>query len=242
MRPHPASDIFRVPKTATFGWLFHARAVFMSENDSYRTKDILQGWSGLYHSPMKSGKAPYVPRSDLEKTLKAQERYRYAARDRAILMLSHFLGLRAKELAALRIGDVFDPHSGQLKEVVRLLAVMTKGERFREVFMVNEEARASLLTYLRTRSLRHMDAPLFQSQRGGHFSANSMQRLVAICYRRANIRASSHSGRRSFATRLIENGADIYAVKELLGHSSIVTTQAYFSSSPERLKKFAAMA
>jgi integrase/recombinase XerD len=196
----------------------------------------------LYHSLMKSGKAPYIPRDQLEKTLKAQERFRFAARDRAILMLSHFMGLRAKELAALRIGDVFDPHTGQVREVVRLLAAMTKGERFREVFLVNEEARTSVLTYLRTRSLRYMDAPLFQSQRGGHFSANSMQRLVAICYRRANVRGSSHSGRRSYATRLIENGADIYAVKELLGHSSIVTTQAYFSSSPERLKKFAALA
>lgn len=191
---------------------------------------------------MKSGKAPYIPHSDLEKTLKAQERFRFADRDRAILMLSHFMGLRAKELAALRLGDVFDPHTGQVREVVRLLAVMTKGERFREVFLVNLEARAAVLTYLRTRSLRHMDAPLFQSQRGGHFSANSMQRLVAICYGRANIRGSSHSGRRSYATRLIEHGADIYAVKELLGHSSIVTTQAYFSTSPERLKKFAALA
>jgi integrase/recombinase XerD len=191
---------------------------------------------------MKSGKAPYVPRDALQKTLAAQERYRFAERDRAILMLSHFMGLRAKELAALRIGDVFDPHSGQVKEVVRLLASMTKGERFREVFLVNEEARTAVLTYLRTRSLRYMDAPLFQSQRGGHFSANSMQRLVAICYGRANVRGSSHSGRRSYATRLIENGADIYTVKELLGHSSIVTTQAYFTTSPERLKRFAAMA
>lgn len=191
---------------------------------------------------MKSGKAPYIPPSDLEKTLKAQDRYRFAERDKAILMLSHFMGLRAKELAALRLGDVFDPHTGQVREVVRLLSSMTKGERFREVFLVNEHARTSVLTYLRTRSLRHMDAPLFQSQRGGHFSANSMQRLVAICYARANVRGSSHSGRRSYATRLIEHGADIYAVKELLGHSSIVTTQAYFSSSPERLKKFAALA
>lgn len=156
-------------------------------------------------------------------------------------MLSHYLGLRAKELASLTIGDVFDPSSGKPRDVVRLLASMTKGGKPREVFLVNEEPRQQLLAYLRERSLRHMDAPLFQSQRGGHFSANSMQRLVAICYRRAGIQASSHSGRRSFATNLIERGADIYAVKEMLGHTSIVTTQAYFTTNPERLKKFAGL-
>lgn len=188
---------------------------------------------------MKQGKAPYVPSDVLTKTLKAQTHTRNAARDQAVLALSHFLGLRAKELASLTIGDVFDPGPGKLREVVRLLGSMTKGGKFREVFLVNEQARAYLLTYLQTRSLRHMDAPLFLSERGGHFSANSMQRMVAICYRRAGVRASSHSGRRSFATNLIERGADIYSVKELLGHASIVTTQAYFSSNPERLKKFA---
>lgn len=190
---------------------------------------------------MKSGKAPYVPPQALQRTLEAQRRYRHCERDRTILLLSHYLGLRAKELASLTIGDVFDPTSGKPRDVVRLLASMTKGGKPREVFLVNEEPRQQLLAYLRHRSLRYMDAPLFQSQRGGHFSANSMQRLVAICYQRAGIQASSHSGRRSFATNLIERGADIYAVKELLGHTSIVTTQAYFTTNPERLKKFAGL-
>jgi integrase/recombinase XerD len=190
---------------------------------------------------MKTGKAPYVPQTVLQQTLEAQKRYRHAARDQAVLALSHFLGLRAKELAALRIGDVFDPTSGKVREVVRLLASMTKGAKYREVFLVNEQARDFVLHYLRERSLRHMDAPLFQSQRGGHFSANSMQRLVAICYRRAGVKASSHSGRRSFATNLIERGADIYAVQQMLGHASIMTTQAYFTTSPERLRKFASL-
>lgn len=190
---------------------------------------------------MKTGKAPYVPLGVLQQTLDAQKRYRHAARDRAVLILSHYLGLRAKELAALRIGDVFDPTVGRVREVVRLLSTMTKGGKYREVFLVNEQARSYVLACLQTRSLRHMDAPLFQSQRGGHFSANSMQRLVAICYDRAGVQASSHSGRRSFATNLIERGADIYSVQQMLGHASITTTQAYFQTSPERLRKFAAL-
>jgi integrase/recombinase XerD len=194
---------------------------------------------------MKDGKAPYIPETVLVATLEAQKRYRHCDRDRCILALSHYLGLRAKELASLSIGDVFDPGPGDVREVVRLSSSMTKGGKPREVFLVNEEARRFVLTYLRSRSLRDMRAPLFQSQRsserGSFFSANTMQRLVANIYKRANVKASSHSGRRSFATRLIERGADIYSVKEMMGHASIVTTQAYFTSNPERLKKFASL-
>lgn len=162
-----------------------------------------------------------------------------ADRDIAILYLSHYLGLRAKELASLRVGDVFDPKSG-VREVIRLLAMMTKGDRYREVFLVKDEARQAILRYISTRSTRP-EAPLFLSQKGGALSPNTMQRLVANLYLKADVKASSHSGRRSFATRLIEAGADIYAVKELLGHTSIVTTQRYFSTSPERLKKTAGL-
>ncbi len=53
-------------------------------------------------------------------------------------------------LATLRIGDVFDPHTSQVKEVVCLLAAMSKGERFREVLLVNADARSAVLTYLCT--------------------------------------------------------------------------------------------
>lgn len=86
-----------------------------------------------------------------------------------------------------------------------------------------------------------MESPLFLSQKGGAFSPNTMQRLIANLYKKGDVRASSHSGRRSFATRLIENGTDIYAVMELMGHSSIQTTQTYFATNPERLKRLSAL-
>jgi integrase/recombinase XerD len=118
---------------------------------------------------------------------------------------------------------------------------VTKGQHFREVPLVNEAARETLRQYLLTRSVRLADAPLFLSQRGGGFSANTMQRLVAICYQRAGVKGSSHSGRRSYATNLIQAGADIYTVQILMGHSSIMTTQEYFTTSPVRMAKFAAL-
>lgn len=184
---------------------------------------------------MKKGKAPFVADDALERTLSAQ-RLRNGLRDQTILLMSHFLGLRSMELAALTVGDVFDLQTGQVKEVLRL--VVTKGDRFREVFLVDEQTRDHVRRYLISRPARP-DAPLFLSQKGGRFSGNTMQRLIANCYKKAGVRASSHSGRRSFATRLINSGADIYSVKELLGHSSIVTTQVYFATDPLRLKRLA---
>lgn len=191
---------------------------------------------------MKQGKAPYLPLCALESAIKAQTNHTHEIRDSTILLLSHYLGLRAKELAGLLIGDVYDFSSRQLKEVIALRSAITKGSKYREVFLVNEKARTYLLRYLHTeRGLNYPNAPLFLSQRGSGFSANTMQRLIAICYSRAGIDASSHSGRRSFATHLIQNGADIYSVQLLLGHSSISTTEKYFTSSPERLKRMASL-
>ena len=187
---------------------------------------------------MKQGKALYVPLNTLVGTMSAQKGI-HSLRDKSILMLSHYMGLRAMELAALTVEDVFDPGSGQIKDLIRLF--VTKGQRFREVPLVNALARETLRLYLSTRSLRAMESPLFMSQRGGPFSANTMQRLIAIMYHRAGVKGSSHSGRRSYATNLIQAGADVYTVQCLLGHSSIMTTQEYFTTSPVRMAKFAAM-
>lgn len=182
------------------------------------------------------GKAPYVPETVLAGVLDACNS-RHALRDQAIMLVSHYLGLRAKELAMLTIGDVLDRH-GRVREVIKLKK--TKGDKVREVFLVHDRTRQTLESYLATRrDLSDRDAPVFKSQKGGAFSPGSMQRQCARIYRGAGIKASSHSGRRSFATRLIERNADIYAVKELLGHGDIRTTQEYFFTSPERLKRVA---
>ena len=182
---------------------------------------------------MRQGKAPYVPPTTLRRSLDAQQGI-HALRNKTILLLSHYLGLRAKELAGLLIGDVFDPGTGQVREVIRLFR--TKGDKFREAFLVNEEATDHVRRYLLTRGHR-LNAPLFLSQKGGAFSPNTMQKLLHNIYQTADVAATSHSGRRSFATNLIEKGADIYSVMELMGHTSITTTQKYFATSPARLKR-----
>lgn len=182
---------------------------------------------------MKSGKAPYVPPEEFADVLKAQ-RGLNAARNRVALTMTYMLGLRAKELASLRIKDVWDYRKSEPRQVVRLLGSMTKGNKFREVFLVDQELRNSIVELVTPR-LRNPDGPFIQSQKGFQFTPDTMQKMIAICYKKARVQASSHSGRRSFATNLIRSGADIYSVQQMMGHESIATTQVYFSSDPQRL-------
>lgn len=183
----------------------------------------------------KSGKAPFIPDQDLQQTLNHQEG-KNATRNRAIILASHFMGLRAKEIASLKVGDLYDFKKQELKDTIRLLAAYTKGAKYREVFLLDGTARKIITEYLDARQDLTPSDPLFRSQKGGAFSANTMQRMIGNLYKKAGINGSSHSGRRSFATRLIRSNVDIYSVQQLLGHSSIATTQEYFSSDPHLLK------
>ena len=188
---------------------------------------------------MEKGSAPYLSPTVFRRVIEAQ-RGANKLRDCAILHMSYYCGVRAKELAALRIGDVYDLEYGIL-ETVRLTASMTKGGKPRDVFLVKLEAIAALDAYLSTRSVRRPFAPLFFSQKGSNFSANTMQRMVSGLYAKANISASSHAGRRSYATNLIAAGVDIFTIKTMLGHRDISTTQRYFETSPERMKRAASL-
>ena len=90
---------------------------------------------------------------------------------------------------------------------------------------------------------RSRDQALFQTQRKSSFTANTLQKWFKSLYDKAGIHgASSHSGRRTFITRLIEQGADIKAVSRLAGHANIVTTAIYVEDNPERLKRIANLA
>lgn len=182
-----------------------------------------------------TGKAPYLTEGELEQTLDTQKGVN-ALRNKCVLYFSHYLGLRAKELALLTIGDIYDFKQDRLKETIRLLGSITKGNKYREVFLVNPTARELVDEYISKERPKDPKAPLFLSQKGGPFSPNSMCTMIINCYKRSGIQATSHSGRRSFATRLIRTGGDIYSIQQLMGHSSIMTTQQYLTSDPELLR------
>lgn len=184
----------------------------------------------------KSGKAAYISESDLQLTLKSLKG-KNSVRNQAVLLASHFMGLRAKEMASLKMGDVYDFRNHILRDTIRLLAAYTKGNKYREVFLLDTTARNVMLEYILSREDSGPEAPLFLSQKLQPFTANTMQRMIGNLYKRAGINGTSHSGRRSFATRLIRHNVDIYSIQQLMGHSSITTTQEYFASDPNLLKE-----
>jgi integrase/recombinase XerD len=169
----------------------------------------------------------------------------HAKRNVALFYCSFGLGLRAKEMASLRIRHVVAA-DGELLDEINLDGSMTKGNKQRHAYLTNPKVADAIRSYLNERRndegmLFNYDAPLFRSQKGGQFSPNTLQQLFHRMYAKARLHgASSHSGRRTFATTLIEKGVDIKAVSTLMGHASIGMTARYVEDNPVRLKQIAA--
>jgi len=191
---------------------------------------------------MKEGKAKVLTEQELRRTLRVISKKPHAKRNGALLWCSFGLGLRAKELASLRVEHVLGT-DGRLLEEVNLSSAMTKGAKQRFVYLTNPSLIEALESYLAERQTQEgilfsHQATLFTSQKGGAFTPNTLQQLFHRMYAEAKIfGASSHSGRRTFATTLIEKGADIKAVSRLMGHSSISMTAQYVEDNPLRLKQ-----
>jgi integrase/recombinase XerC/integrase/recombinase XerD len=155
-------------------------------------------------------------------------------RDRALFEIAYACGLRAEELVGLDLTSVdFD------RETAR---VEGKGSKTRMV-PVGEEALAALSRYLeRARpalaSGEHESA-LFLSKSGLRLGTSDVRRRLRVWARRAGLpgAVSPHALRHSFATHLLEGGADLRAIQELLGHASISTTQLYTRVESARLRR-----
>ena len=152
-------------------------------------------------------------------------------RDAAILELFYSCGLRISELANLPLKDIALEESS--------LRVRGKGSKVRMV-PLGVRAIERVSAWLRIRSEGHVrDSTLFLSSRGRRMSRTLVWNLVKRYSRAANIprNVTPHMFRHSFATHLLDHGADLRAVQEMLGHADIATTQIYTHVSVERLKK-----
>lgn len=160
-------------------------------------------------------------------------------RDRAILELLYACGLRVSELTGLDT-DRLDLPGLQVR-------VIGKGNRERRVPM-GEEARERLHRYLagprEAWASGHPTAAVFVSQRGRRLARESVWRMVRRWAAVAGVeeRVTPHTFRHSFATHLLEGGADLRVVQTLLGHASISTTQLYTHLTGERLREVYARA
>ena len=190
----------------------------------------------------REGKAKVLTSDEFKRLLIVASNSSFEVRNVAIIYCSFGLGLRAKEIAALKIEDVAAPDLKLLDEV-NLKRSMTKGEKQRQVYLTNKKVRAALQAHLDTLEGINPMKPLFMTQRKSKFTPNVLQKWFRQWYDKAGIiGASSHSGRRTYITRLIEYGADIKAVSNLAGHSSITTTASYVDSNPDRLKRLSNLA
>ncbi|PSC04911.1 site-specific integrase [Alsobacter soli] len=184
-----------------------------------------------------TGRAAIVPRSEFERLLVAIKCRTYPARDRAIACVSFYLGLRAKEIAALRLDDIYT-RDGEVRAVLHLRPAYSKKGRMRDVYMSSEQLRSALSSYRLVRQAASWSEPLFPTRTGRHFTPNGMVQLFRDMYAQAGIEgASSHSGRRTMITRLAEMGVDLKAIATLAGHASIATTCIYVENNPARLAR-----
>jgi integrase/recombinase XerC/integrase/recombinase XerD len=193
----------------------------------------------LLPSPKRDSRLPRVlSRDEMERLLdRIPAGTPLELRDRAMFELAYSCGLRCAELIALDVGDVeFE------SETVR---VTGKGDKTR-VVPVGEPAQRAVQRYLSAaRPALEAGGPdggrgaLFLSRRGRRLSPSDVRRRLARWVREAAVAGgvSPHALRHSFATHLLEGGADLRSIQELLGHASVSTTQTYTRVEPSRLRR-----
>ncbi len=149
-------------------------------------------------------------------------------RDRAILELLYSSGLRVSELVGL--------NSNQLDLDLGIVKVMGKGRKER-IVPVGAKAVDALNAYFGKRGVLDGEDPIFVNASGGRLTPRSVGRLIKKYTRQSSIfrRVSPHSLRHTFATHLLDAGADIREIQEMLGHSSLSTTQRYTHVSMGKL-------
>lgn len=152
-------------------------------------------------------------------------------RDQAILELLYSTGIRVGEIEGMDCADV-DPSSGFIR-------VLGKGSKQRMV-PVGRHALAAIDAYLRTRGIAdpiYVRQPLFLNKNGTRLSARSIRRIIAYWSQHVAIsrHISPHMIRHSFATHLLDAGADLRSIQEMLGHASLSTTQRYTHLTVDKL-------
>jgi site-specific recombinase XerD len=200
-----------------------------------RTERVGQNPADLVSSPKRAEKLPRVLSQEQMRSLleRIPARTPLELRDRAMLELAYACGLRCEEIVNLDCGAL-DHETEQLR-------VLGKGSKER-LLPVGEPAQKALSRYMeRGRHALAADpreSALFLSRSGRRLSNSDVTRRLGLWAREAALAAgvSPHALRHSFATHLLEGGADLRTIQELLGHSSISTTQVYTRVDAARLR------
>ncbi len=201
-------------------------------------KGLVKGNPAADISTPKQGKyiPNHLPVDEMFRLLDGPDREKpLGLRDLAILETLYSCGIRVSELSGLNVSSIdFDQ---------RLVRVVGKGDKER-IVPIGKKALQAVEDYiestgsLRKKSGRDVEnTPLFMNARGGRLSARSIERMVKKYANECSLmtEVTPHSLRHTFATHLLDGGADLRSVQELLGHVSLSTTQKYTHVSLERL-------
>ena len=153
------------------------------------------------------------------------------------MALSFYAGLRACEIAALRVGDVFD-EAGGVKDTIYLNSAQTKGSDSATV-LVNTKLKQQLAKFAKQYPVHvsNRSVLLLFSAKGGGFTAQTIVNLFKRLYKMAGIDgASSHSGRCQFVTQLADKGINVRLVQVLARHKHLSTTQRYIDVNENALR------
>ena len=160
-----------------------------------------------------------------------------ALRDRAIFELLYSSGLRISELVSLNVSDAADLVKNPI------LRIIGKGQKER-IVPVGKMAREAIHRYLdHSRNILSQRNPeetaLFLNQKGSRLTARGVDFLLEEYFKKGALqyKVSAHVLRHSFATHMLDNGADLKVIQELLGHESLSTTQVYTEVSASRLQQ-----
>ena len=162
---------------------------------------------------------------------------KHAARNRAMVLMTFWGGMRIGEVAATKIGDVLAA-DGTIKTEIRLTAEQTKGKHARTVILA-DKLRKELLIYLQQRfntkqliALSYTDKmskQLFNTQKRDGFTANTACYTLFMLYKAAGLDGSSHAGRHFFLSHLSAKAVPLKVLMELAGHRQAQTTMRYIN-------------
>jgi integrase/recombinase XerD len=255
LRTRGVTDARRVDERAVTAHVAAVSASTYGDGKPYRATSVVRALSSVrafHRFLLREGKIssdptaavirPKLPRSlpkplsvdDVARVLAHPDRSAKGLRDRAVLETLYGAGLRISELVGLDVDDA-DLEEGSVR-------VLGKGGKERDV-PIGRYARDAISAYL-TRVRPQIATPrsrsaLFLNLRGGRLTRQGCTGIVQQHAAGAGIRTkvSPHTFRHSFATHLLEGGADVRVVQELLGHASVATTQVYTLVTREHLRE-----
>ena len=201
------------------------------------------------------GQAQILSQNELKSVILSFLGDKYELRNKAILLLSFKVGLRAKEISAITLEDVLTRsaiskynsakltadlqfNSNDIRETITMRSKVSKGQKIDKAYIRCDAMIDALVDYLpiRRESFQRGDIDnLFLTQKGSCFSPTVMSQLFMSMSKKSGIEFSSHSGRRTLCTNLVHKGVHIFDIQAIMRHSDISTTMLYYQKDERRL-------